>query len=118
MDGNELSRSKNASVTNPGQGIFCISVPGISSKDTPILVPPGDQGDVELDNASVDLLNNEVHAGSMETAFVVWYQFSENCPTGTWEVVTYHSYWEEFNFEDGFYYNIDLEDEPFSFVVP
>ena len=54
----------------------------------------------------------------METAFVVWYQFSENCPTGTWEVVTYHSYWEEFNFEDGFYYNIDLVDEPFSFVVP
>ena len=113
--GNELSRSKNASVTNPGPGIFCISVPGISSKDTPILVSLGDQGDVEGGDVYLNLATNSAYA-YLEMSFVIWAQDNYLCPAGTWEVYTYHAGTEAE--EEIFEWEMNYENEPFSFVVP
>lgn len=113
---NELSRSKNASMTNPGEGIFCISVPGISSNDTPILVSLGNQGDVEPGYVYLNLATNSGYGSGIEMSFVIWNQDNYSCPAGTWEVDTYTTSPEAE--EEIFEWGMARYNEPFSFVVP
>jgi hypothetical protein len=113
----QLSRSKNASVTNPTQGVTCISVPGISSTDTPIIVSLGDHGDITDGSFTVNLTNSTALGYGAEMSFVYWNQFNDGgCPAGTWEVETLGG--GPYAAEDIFYFEMSRKNEPFSFVVP
>jgi hypothetical protein len=114
----KLSQSKNASVTHLSiaeDSINCISVPGVSAEDTPILVTPEVSGNSNLFTGST-IFSGGGFTGEWGTTFVVWDRQHPHCTATQWEIRGY-SLLAEDEIAEG---NIEVIEvgEPFSFVVP
>jgi hypothetical protein len=81
-----LTSSKGATVTAPTTGVFCVSVPGITPGDTPILLTTDySSGDVQNGVATV---NTTIGPNSSGYAVAAWDPVNDTCPAGQFEVQT------------------------------
>jgi hypothetical protein len=114
------SRAKNASARRASQGIFCITVPGASPADTPMLVSPDfntsgtTYGWLQLVDAPDILQIASVGGGDHLFPVIQARSNNPNCTGSEFEVDTF-TYWGSSG-DDRL--KFDLSDEPFNFMVP
>ena len=111
-----LTSSKNATVARAGLGVYCISVPGVSSASTPIVLTTdqstGTAPGTTTWTGAVDPMtgNPSRHTEAQFDGAV-----NDTCAPGAFEIETFRTFLDT-NLETGSAH--DVVDAGFSFVVP
>jgi hypothetical protein len=107
-----LTSSKGATVTAPTAGVFCVSVPGVTPGDTPILLTTDYSTDVQNGVATV---NTTIGPNPSSYAVAAWDPVNDTCPAGLFEVQTGLQHIDSGTEEITVFSN---KSEGFAFIVP
>jgi hypothetical protein len=116
------ARSRNASVTRSKAGVYCVTVPGVSSANASMLVSIDfNDSDTRADvPTSVNLTAGTLtNTGPQIGSFAEWESATRvaDCPASDFEVMTFHTQLDPTS-TTAFTYVTEAFDESFSFVVP
>jgi hypothetical protein len=108
-----LTSSKGATVTAHAGGVFCVSVPGVTPGDTPILLTTDySSGDVQNGVATVSM---GIGPNPSSYSVAAWDPVNDTCPAGEFEVQTGLQHIDSGADEITVFSN---KSEGFSFIVP
>jgi hypothetical protein len=118
----DTSRSKNASVTHPQTGIYCVTVPGVLSQNASMLVSIDfNDADTRPDTTTVNLATGTlIDTFPIIGAFAEWESHTHAPPCSSssdFEVDTFHTQLDPTS-TTAFTYAVARFNESFSFIVP